>query len=71
MRWPYKHKTIFDKVKKRFALIPVVVEDEWVWLETYYSYSEEGYTGVMVVRFKNYQDANEWCSKYEYENRSD
>ena len=71
MRWEYKPKTIFDKVKKRFALFPVLVEDEWFWLETYYSYSEETYAGVAVVRFKSYQDAEEWCVKYEYENRSD
>ena len=69
MRWEYKPKTIFGKIKKRFAFFPVIVKDEWFWLETYYSYSEEHYAGVAVIRFKSYQDAFDWCSEYEYGNR--
>lgn len=70
MRWEYKPKTIYDKVKKRFALFPTLVhinQDEfmWIWLESYYSYSEEQYSGPMVVRFLNYQDMDEWLTVYE------
>ena len=65
MRWAYKPKTIFDKVKKKFALIPVVVEDEWVWLETYYSYSEEEYAGTITWRFPTYDAAVTWLKECE------
>ncbi len=54
MRWPYKPKTEFDKIKKRFALFPTIVEDNWVWFETYYSYSWEDYGGPNVKRFNTY-----------------
>lgn len=60
MRWPYKKKTVFDKIKKRFALVPFIVEDEWVWLETYYSYSWEDYGGPNVRRFHTRAAAVEW-----------
>lgn len=65
MRWPYKPKTIFDKVKKRFALFPIIVQDEWVWLETYYSYSEEDYGGVSTIRFTEYRDIVDWLRERE------
>lgn len=60
MRWPYKSKTEFDRIKKRFALIPRVVENEWVWLETYYSFSWEDYGGTNVKRFHSREAAVEW-----------
>lgn len=60
MRWPYKPKTEFDRIKKRFALIPRVVENEWVWLETYYSFSWEDYGGANVKRFHSREAAVEW-----------
>ena len=62
MRWEYKPKTIYDKVKKRFALFPVRIDDEWVWLETYYSFSWEDYSGPVVVRFNTSKEAVEWIS---------
>jgi hypothetical protein len=65
MRLEYKPKTIFDKIKKRFALIPIVVEDEWVWLEVYYSYTEEGYAGPETIRFNTYQAAADWLKNRE------
>jgi hypothetical protein len=60
MRWEYKPKTIYDKIKKRFALFPVRVDNEWVWLETYYSYTEEGYAGPEAIRFNTYDAAVKW-----------
>ena len=65
MRWPYKPKTEFDRIKKRFALFPTVVEDEWVWLETYYSYSWEDYGGPQIKRFNSIENATDWITKWE------
>lgn len=67
MRWKYKPKTSIDKIKKRFALFPVVVEDEWVWLETYYSYTEEGYAGPETERRLTYEAMTTWLKQYEAE----
>ena len=57
MRWKCKPKTIFDKIKKRFAFFPVTINDEWVWLEFYYSITEEDYAGICVARFNTYKEA--------------
>ena len=65
MRWEYKPKTIFNKIKRRFALFPVVVNEEWVWLEYYYAYSEETYGGTVVIRFNTYEEAVEWLKDYD------
>ena len=65
MRWKYKPKTEIDRIKKRFALFPVVVEDEWVWFETYYSYTIEGYAGPETSRFNTLQKAIEWLNNWE------
>ncbi len=65
MRWEYKPKTIFDKIKRRFALFPVVVNEEWIWLETYYAYSEETYDGTAVIRFNTHDEAVEWLKDYD------
>lgn len=65
MRWEYKPKTYLDKIKKRFALFPVIVGDEWVWFETYYSFTIEGYAGPETTRFNTLQDAIEWLKTYE------
>ena len=64
MRWEYKPKTVFDKIKRRFAIFPVVVNDEWVWLEFYYSYSWEDYGGPNVIRFNTYEAAAKWLKEY-------
>ena len=64
MRWEYKPKTIFDKVKRRFALFPVLINDEWVWLETYYSYTEENSASPLTIRFNTPQEATKWLKKY-------
>ena len=64
MRWPYKLKTEFDRIKKRFALFPFRVENEWVWFETYYSYSWEDYGGVNTIRFNTYEAAVQWVKKW-------
>jgi hypothetical protein len=60
MRWPYKPKTEFDRIKKRFALFPLRVEEEWTWLEIYYSFSWEDYGGPNVKRFHSREEAVEW-----------
>lgn len=65
MRWQYKPKTEVDRIKKRFALFPVVVENEWVWLETYYLYKVEGYAGPEIARFNTLQKAIEWINSWE------
>ena len=70
MRWKYTPPTIYDKVKKRFAIFPTLVQTtpntyQWVWLETYYVFSEETYGGVSVARFSNYDDIVEWLNAYD------
>jgi hypothetical protein len=67
MRWKYEPKTLYDRIKKRFALLPVVVGEEWVWLESYYSYTEEDYAGPSTIRFNTYREAREWIKKYRYD----
>ena len=65
MRWPYKKKTIYDRIKKRFALTPRVIDKEWVWLETYYSFTWEDYAGPNVLRFNTYEEAVRWVKEWE------
>lgn len=65
MRWPYKKKTTYDRIKKRFAFFPVVVGNEWVWKETYYSFAWEDYGGGNVERFNTYEEAVEWVKSWE------
>lgn len=65
MRWQYKPKTIYDRIKKRFALIPHVVDQEWVWLESYYAFSWEDYAGCNTVRFNTYEAAVKWLQEWE------
>jgi hypothetical protein len=67
MRWPYKPATIYDRIKKRFALIPRVVENEWVWLESYYAFSWEDYGGCNTIRFNTYEAAKNWLRSWEGE----
>ena len=70
MRWKYNPPTIYDKVKKRFAIFPTLVQTtpntyQWVWMESYYVYSEETYGGTCVTMFSNYIDMEEWLTTYE------
>ena len=65
MRWPYKTRTMYDRIKKRFAIIPRVVDNEWVWLESYYTFSWEDYAGPNVVRFNTYEEATKWIDEWE------
>ena len=37
MRWRAKESSIYDDLKKKFAIFPKRIDDEWVWLECYYS----------------------------------
>lgn len=64
MRWPYTAKTIYDRIKKRFALIPRVIDNEWVWLETYYTFSWEDYGGPHTERFNTHKAAVEWIASW-------
>ena len=65
MRWPYKKKTVYDRIKKRFAFFPVVIDDkECVWLETYYKFTWEDYSGPNVKRFNTREEAVEWLSHW-------
>ena len=36
MRWTAKELSIYDSVKRKFAFFPIKVDDEWIWLESYY-----------------------------------
>ena len=65
MRWPYKKKTIYDRIKKKFAFFPVVVGNEWVWKETYYTFTWEDYVGSNVVRFNTYTEAEKWVKEWD------
>lgn len=64
MRWTCKTKTVYDRIKKRFALIPRVIDNEWVWLETYYSFTWEDYSGPNVLRFNTYTEAEKWVKSW-------
>ena len=68
MRWPYKPKTDLDRIKKKFALFPVQIDYEWVWLETYYAYTIEGYAGPETSRFNTLEDAIEWLNTFDNSN---
>ena len=37
MTWKAKPESFYNDIKKKFALFPKRVDDEWVWLECYYS----------------------------------
>ena len=65
MRWPYKPSTVYDRIKKRFALVPKVIGKEWIWWETYYSFTWEDYGGPNVVRFNTYEDAAKWVKEWD------
>lgn len=65
MRWSYKQKTVYDRIKKKFAFLPVIVGNEWVWLETYYKFSWEDYAGPNVLRFNSYNEAVKWLREWE------
>jgi hypothetical protein len=65
MRWEYKPKTIYDRIKKRFALIPVTINNQWVWLESYYVFSWEDYAGIHSVRFNTHEQAVNWVKSWD------
>lgn len=65
MRWKHKPRTEIDNIKKKFAFFPVVINDEWVWLETYYLYSVEGYAGPEISRFNTLEEAIDWLNNWE------
>ena len=67
MRWTYKPKTVYDRIKKKFALFPVVVNNQWVWLETYYAFIVEDYAGETVMRFNTHEEAIEWIKSWDEE----
>ena len=64
MRWSYKPKTVYDRIKKKFARIPVRIDNEWVWLETYYSFTYEDYGGDYIERFNTYEEAIKWVKSW-------
>lgn len=69
MRWSYKKKTVYDRIKKRFAIFPVAINAERVWLETYYSFTWEDYAGPNVLRFNTYTEAEKWVQSWAEEGR--
>lgn len=38
MTWKTKEKSVYDNLKRKFAFFPTKIDDEWVWLETYWQY---------------------------------
>jgi hypothetical protein len=65
MRWPVKEKSPYDDIKRKFALFPTKVHDEWLWLEFYYEYTELTNCGwEAYVRFLTYEGACKWLDKY-------
>lgn len=62
MRWPIKPK---NPLKRRFAIIPVQIDDNWVWLEWYYVHTEMGPGGAtMIARFHTYEEGVRWLNDY-------
>lgn len=63
MRWKAKQKTIYDDIKRKFAIIPRLVDDEWFWLESYWEISYFLPWGEVVTRFKTREEAEGWVWK--------
>lgn len=69
MRWTYKPKTVYDRIKKKFAFIPKQIANEWVWLETYYAFYWEDYAGPQAIRFNTYTEAEKWVRSWAEDGR--
>lgn len=65
MRWKAKQKTIYDNIKRKFAIIPRLVEDEWFWFESYWEirYFLPWPWREVINRFKTREEAEGWVWK--------
>ena len=52
MTWKAKEKSIYDNLKRKFAFVPVKVDDEWVWLEHYYVFRTWNIFGCYEVEYR-------------------
>lgn len=65
MRWKAKQKTIYDNIKRKFAIIPRLVDDEWFWFESYWEirYFLPWPWREVINRFKTRKEAEGWVWK--------
>ena len=70
MIWKAKQKTIYDNLKKKFALFPKRVDDEWVWLQCYYSLTVFNIFSCCMIeyRWKTREEAEYDIAKASSEN---
>lgn len=66
MKWPAKKKTIYDDIKRKFAIIPRLIDDEWFWFESYWEIRYFLPWGEVVNRFKTREEAEE-CVRKSYD----
>lgn len=66
MRWPARKKTIYDDIKRKFAIIPRLIDDEWFWFESYWEIRYFLPWGEVVNRFKTREEAEE-CVRKSYD----
>lgn len=64
MRWDAKKKTIYDDIRRKFAIIPRLVGGEWFWFESYWEICYSLPWGKFVNRFKTREEAEGWVWKY-------
>ena len=64
MRWECKPKSCYNKIKKRFAFLPTVIDNKWVWLESYYAIFEDYGIAIADIKFLTYGAAKEFAEEY-------
>ena len=64
MKWYAKKKTIYDDIKRKFAIIPRLIDDEWFWFEPYWEIHYFLPWSEAVYRFKTQEEAEGWVWKY-------
>ena len=64
MKWYARKKTIYDDIKRKFAIIPRLIDDEWFWFEPYWETRYFLPWGEVVNRFKTREEAEGWVWKY-------
>ncbi len=63
MKWKAAQEPKIGDIKKRkwFAIIPVKIENEWIWLEFYYRVYEYS---ICKVLDRQYTGEDEYCKYY-------
>ena len=69
MTWKAKQKTIYDDIKRKFAIIPRLVDDEWFWFESYWEirYFLPWPWREVINRFKTREEAEVWVGMENHE----